>query len=586
MHRVKPFLLGMGAILVFLGVAGVGTDRDGLPIAGVAALLGLVGWMSWGWVQRRRPLRPDGWSPTAAVAYRPSAARPSGPNLAVPMALARVEAKHLTGSAAMGAGIGFCGLALWLFGWVWGGDSGGDMAAAFEMAPILVHPLAGMTILASFRARTRGRRDGVEELYTTCPASEGTRTTAHLLTAWAPAVAAFLFGVAMAAAVSTTTVATYGDIGGRQLGALLGAAFLGLGATSLGVALARWLPWTLVPIAAVIAIGFGTAAFATHGTRTTDPRRMLSTFLVDPEVDVRLTAPHWLAHHLWILSLVGVVAVLALLRDRRDARTLAAGAAVVAIAVTTAVMATRPIDAADARRIAALVSDPSALPCRDVGGFAVCTFEGDDALAASFVEAVEPIAAAAAPGALSGWSIQPALSTSWTNLDPQVQQLAGTPPNRDRVLPVEYSGHRYGLEAIRLWAGLAAAGAIGDPTTELTTSIRGQARGAIALWLATRGADREVQLALTSNAVIDSAHDGTRPWPDTCFGGDIPVQWAETDVIAARRMLSLPEADVLAVLHPAWEHFTNRRTTTDELMAALGLDPVGVDGQTSGGSAC
>jgi hypothetical protein len=586
MHRIKPFLLGMGAILVFLGVAGVGGDRNGLPVVGVAALLGLVTWMSWGWVQRRRPLRPTGWSPTAAIAYRPPAAQPSGPTFAVPRALARVEARQLSGSAAMGAGIGFCGLALWLFGWVWGGDNGGDMAAAFEMAPILVHPLAGMAILASFRARTRGRRDGVEELYATCPASDGTRTTAHLLTAWVPALAALIFGVAMAAAVSTTTVATYGDIGGRQLGALVGAAFLGLGATSLGVALARWLPWTLVPIAAVIAIGFGAAALATHGTRTTDPRRMLSTFLVDPEIDVRLTAPHWLAHHLWILSLVGVVALLALLRDRRDARTLVAGAAVVAIAVTAAVMATRPIDAADARRIAALVTDPDALPCRDVQGFAVCTFEGDDALAAAFVEEIRPIAAATAPGALTGWSIQPALSSSWKNLDPQVQELAGSAPDHDRVLPIEYSGHSYALEAVRLWVGLAATGAVDDPTTRLTESIRGQARGVVALWLATRGAAEGVQLDLTSNAVIESSHDGNRPWPDTCYAGDIPVQWAETDVTAARKLLSLPEADVIAVLHPAWEHFTDRRTTTDELMAAVGLDPVGVDGQTSGGSAC
>ena len=588
-RRLGRVLLAFAFVAVFLGVAGVGEDRNGAPFALLLLLGAGAVWAVWGFVQRRRPAVAGGWTPTAAFSFQPAAARPRGGPAAVPMALSRVEVRELTTSPAFGVGLGFCALALFLFGRVWAGDYGGNMPSVFELLPILGHPLAGMVVLASFRARTRGRRDGTEELFESCPTSQATRTAGHLLTSWAPAIVALVFAAGLAGLVGLGAATTYGPVGARQAAAVAGTAVLAVGATFLGIALARWVPWTLAPVVAVIAIGFVAAELATQGTRTTDPRRLLSTFIVDPEIDVRLTAPNWLPHHLWIVGLAALVAVLAVLRDRRGPAVLGAGLLAVGVAAASAVAATQPIDLADARRIATTIADPAQLPCTDVDGFAVCTFAADDDLRTDLAETVRPVAAMAPRGALEGWSIHQIADSRWQNLDPEVVALLGDIPAPDpHVIPIEFTGHPLALEGLRVWTGLAATGALDTrPRGDITLGIRGQARGTIALWLATRGADREVQLDLTSLGGPDrAARDTIRPWPDSCYAGSPPVQWADTDVLAARSMLALDEDEVRRVLHTDWARFTDRATTTDELMAALGLEPVGLAGQTSGGSAC
>jgi hypothetical protein len=587
-RRLGRLLLGFAGVALFLGVAGVGGDRNGLPLALLILIAVGAVWGAWGLLQRRRPAVPSGWTPTAAFSFQPAAERPPGRPAAVPMALSRVEVRELTTSPAFGVGLGFCALALFLFGRVWAGDYGGNMPSVFELLPILGHPLAGMVVLASFRARTRGRRDGTEELFESCPTSQATRTAGHLLTGWAPAVVAVVFAVGLVGLVATGVATPFGPVGARQVAAVAGTAVLAVGATFLGVALARWIPWTLAPVVAVIAIGFLASGLATQGTRTTDPRRLLSTFIVDPEIDIRLTAPHWLAHHLWIVGLVALMAVLALLRDRRGPAVLGAGLLAVAVAAGSAVLATRPIHPADARRIAAIIEDPARVPCTDVDGLDVCTFAADADLREDLADAARPVVAMAPPGALEGWSVHQLSETRWKNLDPEVVDLLGSVPEPDpRVIPIEFTGHPLALQGLRLWTGLAATGALDTRPRGVTLGLRGQARGTIALWLATRGADPDVQLDLTSLGGPDrAARDAVRPWPDTCYAGNLPVQWAETDVLAARSMLALDEDEVRGVLHADWARFTDRATTTDELMVALGLEPLGLEGQTSGGSEC
>jgi hypothetical protein len=354
------------------------------------------------------------------------------------------------------------------------------------------------------------------------------------------------------------------------------------------VALARWLPWTIVPIAAVIGIGFATAELATRGTRTTEPSRQLSLWLGDPDLDVRLTAPHWLAHTGWVVALVAVVAVLAILHDRRSARVVGAGAVAISVALASAVVATRPIDASDARRIATLLTDPAALDCIDADGLDVCTFPADDDLRRALAAAAAPVAAAAPDGALDGWQVRQTAATDWTQLDPEVVAIAGNPPDDDGILPIEFTGHPLALEGLRLWTGLAATGVFDDHWAPgATKSLRGQARGVLALWLATRAADRESQLDLTSiGTPTRNPRDAGRPWPDACFAGVTPVTWAETDVAAARALLTVPDAEVQRVVHRDWSRFLDRDTTTDDLLAALGLPAVGLEGSTPGPSEC
>jgi hypothetical protein len=587
MRRLGRLLLGVAAVGLLLAVAGIGERRVLGPVLPVALAAAALTWAASRWRQQRRPIIADGWVPTSAIGYRPASGRPSTTPGPVLLSLARVETRELTTSPAFGIGLGFCALATFLFGHVWAGDYGGDLPLAIELGPILTHPLAGMVVVAAFRARTRGRRDGTEELFEACPTSQPTRTGGHLLTAWAPAAVALAYLGVLLTLIATNAVTPYGQLTGRQVAAVAGAALLCVGATALGVALARWLPWTVVPVAAVVGVGFLAADLATRGTRTTEPLRQLSTFLVDPEVDLRLTAPHWLAHHIWILSLVAAMGVVAVARDLRSRVVLAVGTVVLVVAVSSAAVATRPISTGAAQRIAALIEDPSMQPCQDAGGLAVCTYRGDTELAEDLVRAATPVAAAAPAGALTGWGIRQSAGTDRQQLDPEVRALLDPEPRRSHVLPIEFTGHPLALEGLRLWTGLAAVGALDDWWSGSTVGLRGQARGAIALWLATRGAEPGAQLAMTSvGDPLQAGGDTTRPWPDPCFAGPSPAHWAATDVAAARQMLTLPETTVRAALHADWAHLTDRSTSTDDLLRALGLEPIGVHGDTPSTSAC
>ena len=585
--RYRPLALGASGGLLYVAFIG-GTERSAANPAALLLLVGLLATAGWVMVQRRRPMTSDGWTPAAAISYRAASGRPavSGPRAAA--ALARVELRELSRSSALGLGLGLSGVALYTFGFAWGGDYGGDLPVVAEMTPLLTHPLAGMLVLASFRARTRARRDGTQELFDVCPMPQSQRTAGHLATA-APTV---LLGIAFAATlvllVAGQDATAYGGFGARQIAAIVGSGILCLGAVSLGVALARWLPWTLVPIAAVIAVGFAASYFATQTRRTTAPIRQLSTALVDPEVDLRLTAPNWIAHHLWILSLAVIVTVIALLRDERRRVVPVVGALAIAAAVASGIAATRPISDGDATRIAALL-DPAALTCDDVAGFGVCTFEGDDALRADLAGAVRTVAAFVPDGALAGWSVRATTGVTWRYLDPEVLPLTEPPLRPDpNVLPVEFTAHPKALQALHIWTGLTATGSLDTWVPGTTLSIRGQARGVISLWLATRGLDADAQRLITQVGDPDEhSADAIRPWPDSCYAGSPPVQWAATDVAAARQMLSLPEDAVRQTINQDWDHLTAPMTTTNKLMAALGLDAVGpTAGTTSGPSEC
>ena len=111
--------------------------------------------------------------------------------------------------------------------------------------------------------------------------------------------------------------------------------------------------------------------------------------------------------------------------------------------------------------------------------------------------------------------------------------------------------------------------------------VAGQARGVLALWLATRGLDAEATSRLTT-----ARSGGSRPagapgafdrgyvdWPTYC--GITPVVWSARDLAAARSLVAAPEPAVRSVVHGGWERWRNPRTSTDELLAALGLSPVG-----------
>ncbi|MGQ0434093.1 MAG: hypothetical protein ACT452_17005 [Microthrixaceae bacterium] len=591
-RRLGPPLLGMGAVTVFMALVSGGSGVV-FGMAGMFLIAGVV-WMIASWIERRRPSRQGGWASDAAVAFHPAAAHSAASPWSVSVSLGRVEARELLSSASMGVGLGFCLMVLVLFGRVWAGDYQGDVLGAIELYPIYVHPLAGLVVLAAHRARTRSRRDGTEELFGTCPTSQGTRTLGHLLPAGAAASVALTFLALMTLFITANTLGGISDIGARQVAAVLGAALLCVGATALGVMLGRWAPWTLVPVAVVIAIGFGSTRLATAGNRQTEPIRQLSTWLNDPAELVRFTAPPWLAHHLWILALVGLVAVVALLRDDRRPQVLLAGAAFAVLAVVSAIAATRPIDTADAEHIASLINEPEAHQrCVDVGELPVCAYGSDRELTEHIAETITPVVLAAPRGSLAGWSVRQDTSLDRAELDPEVRRLLTAEPNDRRYIPMDKVVQRSAAdEGARFWVALTAVGVTADITEGAVLSIDHQARGVIALWLATRGVDAETAAAMTStdDATHDSGNyvsDFGHPWPDRCYAGPAPVTWALSDLDAARQLLALPEPAVRDLLRSDWDHLIDRDTSTDELLVALGFEPVPPRaGSTVGGGEC
>jgi len=568
--RVGGTLAGAAAVVVVMLIAGTGDSSLGavpLLVLGLVVVLGPA-------LAARIPRKAvaDRWTPVPA--FQPGAPHEPAAGGRVAAALAGAESRELGLASSFGAGLALCLTFVVLFGFVWPEDSGGYIAEVVELLPVFVHPLVGMVVLGAHRARTRSRRDGTEELFAACPASQATRTAGHLASGWLPVAVVFVFAVAMPLLVRANASPAWGPFGVRQVVTIVGACVLAAGGTALGVALARWTPWTIAPVAAVVAVGFGAAHLATVGANTSEPVRQLSTFLGDPEVDLRFTAPHYLARLGWLVALVAIVAVLAILKDRVSPPLVAGGVLAIVAAGLFAVAATRPIQPADAQRIAAVLNDlPAHQECLDANGVPVCAFPGDEALARHLVSHVASVAAAAPAEALEGYSVRSAATVDRYDLDPAIFRLT----ERERgpgILPAEIQVHREAEQGVRLWVALAAVGVVDDRRPNTVLDIADQARGVLALWLATRGAPAAFVDDMTSfDRDVDAAAISSRPWPDECYAGNTPVTWAVADVSAARLLLRVPEATVAATVTAEWDRFTDPGTSTAELLAAFGLDP-------------
>ena len=105
--------------------------------------------------------------------------------------------------------------------------------------------------------------------------------------------------------------------------------------------------------------------------------------------------------------------------------------------------------------------------------------------------------------------------------------------------------------------------------------ITGQARGVVALWLATRGADADAVRSASTSDYPGSADAFERGSLQTGMCSVPPVVWSAQDLAAARAVLALPETQVARVVTDGWPRWSDPRTGTDELLAALGLPAVG-----------
>lgn len=595
MPRYGPPLLAAAAVLLLVPVLFGGF----VPVVALILLVPIgVGTLIATRGGRRRPSSDPGWrSPAAAPpAPEPRQAPPHEPSsgLAVGAALGRVEAKQLLRSPWFGVGLGFLLLLLVLFGIVWADENDEtSWRAWFVFMPIMAHPMVGMALLASFYAATRSRRDGLDELFESTPTAVSTRSLGHLIAGWVPAAAIAVFVVAISVLVHVFGD-LYGPIDLRAGADALTAVALGACGAALGVALARWLPWRVVPVLALFLVLAVELELGNIGDPHWSNARQLSPWPRYPDHDLLFTDPPVWWHLVWIISLGALVAVIALARGRRpgSARPLVlAAGAVVVVAAVAGYAETRPISDASAAHLASLVAQPEQhQTCAEEGRAVVCAYRGYESIAEATLAHVAPVVAASPPQA-GEVRLEQRFDGDLDMLGPEVvaalEQLPPPRPVEDITLlgyakaPAVFVGARIaaGLDAV----GLPATGS----ETRPAALVAGQAPGVVALWLAAQGLDSDETADLLRHHFNPDDHAGGdepaepdaydlgQAWPDVCLAGPAPVSWSRQDLEAARALAAEPDDEIRNLLIADWDRLTDPATTTDELLAAAGLEPVG-----------
>ncbi len=591
--RWKTMVLSVAGVAVVFSInTGVG---GGIPLVLGAALVVFVvaSRSAPSGVHRRSEERV--WAAAGPFVFTPATTAAPSSVGAIVRSLARAEGRQLfPGSAAFGVGVGFCVVVIVFLGFVWTEDHNGELAEAVSIAPFVVHPLVGMTIVAVHRARTRARRDETAELFDSCPVSATARDRGHLWTAMVPAaVAAITVGV-VTIALALQTDSLWGPFGAEQVANLLGAPVLAVGGTALGVLLARWAPWQLVPVAAVVAVAMVSLRLQDVRGGDADGAAQLSTLGAAEDVEARFTAVRWVEHHLWIVGLVLVVLLLAGLGERGARRARVAVLAVAAVATAGAgLAATRDIDNDDARHIASLIIEPERhQTCADVGSgehtIPVCVYRGDDELVANTSSHLEPVLAAVpAMARLDAITFRQGsdVHVRLENLDNEVRRLVTGHDLAADVVPVRLADEARSHEAARFWAALAAIGVAEPARAGAIIDLSGQSRGVVAIWLATRGlpVERAIErmASVDTNTPDNHDFDPGRPWPGVCEGGATPVVWALSDLEAARQLIRTDDATVRALVADRWAEWVDPSTTTAELLEALSLAPVEPSSRTT-----
>ena len=570
MRRLAPVLAGMAGVGLLLPLLVGSGPRGVVLLVPFTGLLGLAAVA----VTRRAAAPDPGWTgPGPATESRLGPPGPTPRSRSAPaagkvaLALARVEGRELAGSPWFGVGVGFLVVSFLLFTVVYGSGNGEHWADVVGLAPWLAHPLVGMVVVAAHRGVTRAPRDGADELFDTCPVAPATRTLAAIGSAWVPVVALLVFFLAYGAVVSLRSPNLYGSPGALAVPVLLGGLVLAVGGVTLGVALARWVPFALAPVAAVVAVGFLSLRLATAGDPGWNPLQQLSSAPPLPEGSPVFHDPPAWSHVAWLFTLTATVAVLAVARHRRDRRVAVLGAAVLLLLPVTAIAATRQMPAASARRIAGLIARPAEhQTCQPAGPLPVCVYAGLEELGRRAAAEVAPVAEALPPEARPVVLRQRFPGTA-ADLPPEVARLLpeGVPRVPDGEAALGFSASRRALVDTRSLLALSALDLPVEATPEgPPLVVAGQARGVLALWLSTRGL-----------GPVDTRRLTTSRTPDEHDCRDPSVALSSLDLRAARALIALPEPAVRAVVHEGWERWRDPAAGADELLAAAGLPPAG-----------
>lgn len=528
----------------------------------------------------------------------------AGSQRAASVQLGRIEGRQLLRNEVFIVGIAMSAAILVIFGVVWASNNIGAQNSWrywLAMLPVFTLAFAGLTLVAVNAAALRSSRDGTDELFGSLPAIDATRVVGHLGSVWMAFVVQALF-VAGSVLIGALVTHHFGAIDAASVGDVVVSFVLVMCAVSLGVALSRWLPHPLVALAALVALGIGGSAIGGIGGHHWSLTRQLSIWPRYPDHDWAFAVrPTWW-HAAYLLSLAAVVAVAAVARHRRDRVVAGLAAVAIALAAITGLIQTRPMNDADAGRIAAMVADPVAhSTCRSNGGLTLCAYHDYADMADTWErELTDPFAAVPPERQDDGFTVV------WRErllgrLDPAVKQRLdideltakwgrdrstwnGAAVNGDDSNPVNRL-------ALGLWAvGLPLVAEDGAPC-----SVSGQARGVVALWVAAQGKRADAARGFVSGSwsevkSADNEFDVAPEWLDGyVWTGDVtpPVLWSKNDIAAAKALVDLDPTAVRGEVWSGWSHWLDPASSTDELLASLGLSSPGpVAAAPPGTSAC
>ncbi len=587
MDRERVVVVVAGALgIVALAAATVGVMGPSLFVLLGAGGLGLLLWRG-----RRRPVTADqAW--TGAAAWEISAAGPmaSPPTRrmapkgsSVAWSLSRLEAGHLASTGWFGIGVGFWLILILVFGVLWPEEA---YWSRWEMAALMVafaHPFVGCWLVAVHRGMSRPHRDGSEELFASCPAAPEVRTAAFVMTAWLAVVVTWVAAGAVLVLVSLRNPNLFGPWGGRAVVELTVMTILPIGATVLGTALGRWAPWRLVPILAVLGVAGTSFVLSGLGPSSYETERALVSWVYSGPFNVVFLHPPVWERLAWLGGLSVVVACIAFLADVRSRRVVVPLVLGAVFAVVAAGSLLRPLSAREGAALAAPIADPAAhQDCRSAGGdVMVCAYRPYVDLAGLMAEEIAPVVAALPPG-VGSVTFRQRFDGSVAELPEVVRRNIPEPGDEgdegDEPLYFGFASHHDALRAGRFRLAAHAIGLGTDPV-DPGTSVSGQARGVVVLWLATRGwSPSQIDQALTPELHGDGEFSATQRgdiWPGRCNDEVATVVWSPQDLAAARVLVRLDDDVVRRVVWSQWDRWSDPGTGTDELLAAVGLGPVG-----------
>ena len=544
----------------------------------------------------------DDWLPgrTAAATHEPPVA--FGRQRSAAVQLARVEGRQLLRNEVFIVAIAMSVAILVIFGVIWASDNlGAQNSWRYWLAllPVFTLPFAGMTLVGVNLAGLRSRRDGTEELFSSLPATDATRVVGHLGSVWMAFVVQTIFVIGFFLNGWFVTD-HFGAIDTASIGDIAVSFMLVACAVALAIGLARWLPHPLVALAALVAIGIGGSAIGGIGGHHWSLTRQLSIWPRYPDHDWAFAVrPNWW-HAAYLLALAAVVAVAAVARQRRDRPIAILAAVTVTIAVVTAFLQTRPMSDSDADRIASMIADPvSHSTCHTTGGLTLCAYHDYADITSVWAhELTEPFAAVPPSRQADRFTVvwrEPRLD----RLDPAVQELLdadaltarwdGDPATWNGVAIVGTDSEPVNRLAVGLWSvGLPLVASDGAPC-----SVSSQARGVVALWIAAQGKSVDAATSFVAGSWSginnsDNGFDIPPTWREGyVWSGDVtpPVLWSKSDVRAAQALVGIDVATVRDAVWADWAHWTNPTTSTDQLLATFGLEPVGTSTAPSAGIA-